>query len=94
VGLLKTVRNRTQTRRTSPSITRKVHYMAKALIGYMNSDLRDPRLAADNARLRARVKELEALVVRLSEENDKLVAARAEELLVDTAPRLQEMQPA
>ena len=55
--------------------------MAKALIGYMNSDLRDPRLAAENSRLRARVGELEALVVRLSEENDKLVAARAEELL-------------
>ena len=44
--------------------------MAKALIGYMNSDLRDPRLAAENSRLRARVGELEALVVRLSEEND------------------------
>ena len=69
-------------------------YMAKALIGYMNSDLRDPRLAAENNRLRARVRELEALVLRLSEENDKLVAARAEELLVDTAPRVQEMQPA
>ena len=68
--------------------------MAKALIGYMNSDLRDPRLAVENTRLRARVNELEALVVRLSEENDKLVAARAEELLVDTAPRMQEMQPA
>src|SRR3954464_13791055 len=68
--------------------------MAKALIGYMNSDLRDPRLAAENSRLRARVNELEALVVRLSEENDKLVAARAEELLVETAPRMQEMQPA
>jgi hypothetical protein len=68
--------------------------MAKALIGYMNSDLRDPRLASDNSRLRARVRELEALVLRLSEENDKLVAARAEELLVDTAPRMQEMQPA
>ena len=68
--------------------------MAKALIGYMNSDLRDPRLAAENSRLRARVNELEALVVRLSEENDKLVATRAAELLVETAPRLQEMQPA
>ena len=68
--------------------------MAKALIGYMNSDLRDPRLTAENTRLRARVSELEALVLRLSEENDKLVAARAEELLVDTAPRMQEMQPA
>ena len=68
--------------------------MAKALIGYMSSDLRDPRLAAENTRLRALVKELEALVVRLSEENDRLVAARAEELLVGTAPRMQEMQPA
>ena len=43
-----------------------------------------PRLAAENSRLRARVSELEALVLRLSEENDKLVAARAEELLVET----------
>jgi len=68
--------------------------MAKALIGYMNSDLRDPRLTAENTRLRARVNELEALVLRLSEENDRLVAARAEELLVETAPRMQEMQPA
>ena len=68
--------------------------MAKALIGYMNSDLRDPRLAADNTRLRARVRELEALVLRLSEENDKLVAARAVELLVESDPRMQEMQPA
>ena len=67
--------------------------MAKALIGYLNSDLRDPRLTAENARLRTRVNELEALVLRLSDENDKLVAARAEELLVDTA-RMQEMQPA
>ncbi len=68
--------------------------MAKALIGYLNSDLRDPRLAAENSRLRARVTELEALVLRLSEENDRLVAARAEELLLDTSPRVQEMQPA
>ena len=66
--------------------------MAKALIGHLNSDLRDPRLAIENARLRTRVRELEALVLRLSQENDKLVAARAAELL-DTAP-LQEMQPA
>jgi hypothetical protein len=68
--------------------------MAKALIGYMNSDLRDPRLAVENSRLRARVNELEALVLRLSEENDRLVAAQAEELLVENDPRLQEMQPA
>ena len=67
--------------------------MAKALIGYLNSDLRDPRLASENTRLRARVNELEALVLRLSEENDRLVSARADELL-ETAPRMQEMQPA
>ncbi len=66
--------------------------MAKALIGYLNSDLRDPRTAADNARLRQRVAELESLVLRLSEENDRLVAAHSLALL-DTAS-LQEMQPA
>ncbi|MBZ5733149.1 hypothetical protein K8Z61_01465 [Nocardioides sp. TRM66260-LWL] len=66
--------------------------MAKALIGHLNSDLRDPRLAIENAKLRTRVRELESLVLRLSEENDRLVAARAAELL-DATP-LQEMQPA
>lgn len=65
--------------------------MAKALIGYLNSDLRDPRFDADNARLRKRVAELETLVLRLSEENDMLVAAQTADL--HTAP-LQEMQPA
>ncbi|WP_372734337.1 hypothetical protein [Nocardioides sp.] len=64
--------------------------MAKALIGYMNSDLRDPRLSAENARLRARVGELEAIILRLSEENDRLIAAQAAELLV----RDSELQPA
>ncbi len=54
--------------------------MAKALIGYLNSDLRDPRTAADNARLRQRVAELESLVLRLSEENDRLVAAHTADL--------------
>ena len=71
----------------------KEHPMAKALIGYLDSDLRDPRLAADNARLRARVRELEALVLRLSEENDRLVAAQAADIL-DRESGLQEMQPA
>ena len=54
--------------------------MAKALIGYLNSDLRDPRLAAENSRLRTRVAELEKVVLRLSEENDRLVSAQAAEL--------------
>lgn len=66
--------------------------MAKALIGHLNSDLRDPRLAVENARLRNRVAELESLVLRLSEENDKLMSARAAEIL--TVDAAQEMQPA
>jgi hypothetical protein len=67
--------------------------MAKALIGYMNSDLRTPaRLVAENDRLRARVGELETLLRRLSEENDRLAAAQAETLLESAS--MQEMQPA
>lgn len=66
--------------------------MAKALIGHLNGDLRDPRTTADNARLRQRVAELEALVLSLSEENDRLLAAHSLEL-IDTSS-LQEMQPA
>jgi hypothetical protein len=66
--------------------------MAKALIGYLPGDRRTlSPLAADNARLRARVADLEKLVVTLSEENDRLVADRAALLLEDT---LQQMQPA
>ncbi|WP_182526170.1 hypothetical protein [Nocardioides dongkuii] len=69
--------------------------MAKALIGHLNRDLRTPtRLVAENARLRARVGELEALVLRLSEDNDRLVAARAADLLDIKTASLQEMQPA
>ncbi|GAA4802756.1 hypothetical protein ACFQ0K_12630 [Nocardioides caeni] len=65
--------------------------MAKALIGHLNSDLRDPRLALENARLRNRVAELESLVRRLSEENDTLMSARAAEILNSDA---QDLQPA
>jgi hypothetical protein len=69
--------------------------MAKALIGYMNSDLRTPaRLVAENDRLRTRVGELEALVLRLTEENDRLTAAQAATLLDIEAASMQEMQPA
>ena len=68
--------------------------MAKALIGYMNSDLRTPaRLVAENDRLRTRVTELETLVRRLSEENDKLAATQAAMLDLESAS-MQEMQPA
>ena len=63
--------------------------MAKALTGHLNSDFRDPRLAVENARLRNRVAELESLVRRVSEENDRLVAARAEEILTEPTSRMQ-----
>jgi hypothetical protein len=56
--------------------------MAKALIGYMHSDPRTTaRLEAENARLRARVSELEDLTLRLARENDALEAAADGEVL-------------
>lgn len=65
--------------------------MAKALIGHLTSDLRSSsRLVAENNRLRARVFDLEALVLRLQEQNDELVAGQAVALL---EPALDEMQP-
>ena len=70
--------------------------MAKALIGYMSSDLRTParmaleKLVADNRALRARIAELEDLVVRLQDENDTLTSAQAAALLEP----IEEMQPA
>lgn len=66
--------------------------MAKALVGYMNTT--DPRvvagLTAENRRLRQRVADLEAHVMRLQAENDSLAAAVEQELL--TVP--DQMQPA
>lgn len=65
--------------------------MAKALIGYMNSDPRTPaHLTAENARLRARVRDLEELVLSLKKENESL-SAHAADLLESS---VQEMQPA
>ena len=66
--------------------------MAKALVGYMNST--DPRvvvrLTGENRRLRERVADLEAHVLRLQAQNDALVASlREDELLT-----VDEMQPA
>jgi hypothetical protein len=50
--------------------------MAKALLGYMNDT--DPRvvahLTAQNRRLRERVSDLEAHVLRLQSQNDALAA--------------------
>ena len=64
--------------------------MAKALLGHVNSDARTTSvLAVENRRLRRRVDDLEALVLRLQAENDRLAtAAREAELLVE------DLQPA
>ena len=51
--------------------------MAKALLGYMSNT--DPRvvasLTAENRRLKERVTDLEAHILRLQSENDALAAA-------------------
>lgn len=50
--------------------------MAKALLGHVNSDVRTTAvLTVENRRLRRRVDDLEALVLRLQAENDRLAAA-------------------
>jgi hypothetical protein len=65
--------------------------MAKALIGHLDSDLRiSTRLTAENRRLRVRVGELEDLVLRLQQDNDRLVDARVDG---PSEAGLPEMQP-
>ena len=50
--------------------------MAKALLGHLNSDVRTSAvLTVENRRLRRRVEDLEALVLRLQADNDRLAAA-------------------
>jgi hypothetical protein len=68
--------------------------MAKALIGHLQQDRGLPtRLVVENRQLRVRVAELEALVTRLMEENDRLAVAQAARVL-DLDPDQLEMQPA
>lgn len=58
--------------------------MAKAIIGHLPGDVRTPpRLAAESHRLRTRVHELETLVLRLQQENDRLTALQAAVMLED-----------
>lgn len=65
--------------------------MAKALVGYMNAT--DPRVVAhlvsENRRLRRRVEDLEAQLLRSQAESDALAASVSGELL--TVP--DQMQP-
>jgi hypothetical protein len=67
--------------------------MAKALIGHLQQDRTglSSRMAAENHQLRVRIAELEALVTRLMEENDRLAVEQAARAL--DAEHL-EMQPA
>ena len=66
--------------------------MAKALIGHLNSDPRcTARLSAQNHHLRQRVTELETLVVRLQQENDRLTAAQAAAILEREGDALERM---
>jgi len=66
--------------------------MAKALIGHLNSDPRSTaRLSAQNHHLRQRVTELETLVVRLQQENDRLTAAQAAAILEREGDSLEQM---
>lgn len=68
--------------------------MAKALIGHLQQDRGlTARLAGENHQLRVRVAELEALVTRLMEENDRLAVTQAAHVL-DLDPDQLEMQPA
>jgi cell division protein FtsB len=65
--------------------------MAKALVGYMNTT--DPRvvagLTAENRRLRQRVADLEAHVMRLQAENDTLAAAAEQDTLLTVPDQMQ-----
>lgn len=61
--------------------------MAKAILGYVGGDI---HLRDDNARLRRRVRDLEALVMRLQAENDALQAELHHDDLL-TVPRVEEV---
>ncbi|MCF6377137.1 hypothetical protein L2K70_05950 [Nocardioides KLBMP 9356] len=67
--------------------------MAKALLGHVNSDVRTTAvLTAENRRLRRRVEDLEALVLRLQADNDRLAAAERDAR--DAALVSEDLQPA
>jgi hypothetical protein len=62
--------------------------MAKALFGHVGGP--DPRIVSEMRRLQQRVRDLEAELVRLQEENDSLSveAARPDLLVADREPAL------
>lgn len=65
--------------------------MAKALMGHLATDLRgSASVLSENRRLRTRVADLEALVLRLQADNDRLAAAVRDESTLEA--QLDEMQ--
>ena len=62
--------------------------MSKALFGHVGGT--DPRMVSEMRRLQQRVRDLEAELVRLQEENDALAAVAHEEdmLVLDREPAL------
>ena len=67
--------------------------MAKALLGHLNSDVRTTAvLTVENRRLRRRVEDLEALVLRLQADNDRLAAAERDAR--EAARAAEDLQPA
>jgi hypothetical protein len=62
--------------------------MAKALFGHVGGP--DPRMVSEMRRLQQRVRDLEAELVRLQEENDALTveATQADMLVSDREPAL------
>ncbi len=54
--------------------------MAKAILGHVGGP--DPRMISEMRRLQQRVRDLEAALDRLQEENDALVAEVGHELLI------------
>jgi hypothetical protein len=63
--------------------------MAKALFGHVGGS--DPRIVSEMRRLQQRVRDLEAELVRLQEENDALAAGGGHEdemLVMDREPAL------
>jgi hypothetical protein len=60
--------------------------MAKALLGHVGGP--DPRMVAEMRRLQRRVRDLEAELVRLQEENEALASSEAASSVKDREPAL------
>ena len=66
--------------------------MAKAILGHVGGT--DLRMVAEMRRLQQRVRDLEAELVRLQEENDALAAEVGQDLLVPTREPVLAREPA